>query len=102
MTIAQILDQPTPPARNGWSTTATDDDILPAMKHGPPPGTRLIRAGIGLLAVPAVLLLAVWQHTGSLGEAGQIASWPTFLMWPTGTLLITAGLVGRLLRSKQG
>jgi hypothetical protein len=33
-----------------------------------------------------------------LEEAGLIASWPAFLMWPVGALLIVAGLSGRLIR----
>jgi hypothetical protein len=49
------------------------------------------------VALPMILFLVAWQDM-DLEEAGLIASWPAFLMWPVGALLIVAGLSGRLIR----
>jgi hypothetical protein len=50
------------------------------------------------MVLPIVLFLVTWQDSGSIEDAGMIASWPAFLMWHAGAILIGAGLLGRLIR----
>lgn len=66
------------------------------------PGSGLVRIGGALVALPAVLLAATWQASGSFDEAVAVASWPAFLMWPIGALLVVAGLAGRLMHRTIG
>jgi len=58
----------------------------------------MIKTGIVLLTLPLVLFLVMWQSTGKFEDAGMIASWPAFLMWPIGGLLIGGGYLGRIIR----
>lgn len=68
------------------------------MQHDRPPGAKMIKTGLALLALPLVLFLVMWQSTGRFEDAGMIASWPAFLMWPIGGLFVGAGFLGRFIR----
>lgn len=56
-----------------------------------------MRVGAAMLVVPLILFLVSWEGSDAR-RAGEIASWPAFLLWPIGALFVSAGLVGRFIR----
>lgn len=61
-------------------------------------GTKLVKVGLDMIITPILLFLLVLEDGADPESAGVIASWPAFLMWPIGILMVTAGLAGRLIR----
>lgn len=58
----------------------------------------LISTGTMLLATPAVLFIALWLGSGRIEGAAAVGPLTAFLMWPIGTVLVGADLLGRLIR----
>lgn len=61
-------------------------------------GSRALRAGLVMLAVPLGLYVMMRMEGSSHSDSGLVASWPAFLLWPTGLALIAGDLLRRLIR----